>query len=89
MTNSREFICDDCGTSVFEFGITSGPNVCHGCQTIREMKAKCQLTPKQEADLRKILHCQLPRDGDVYATIGGSDGQTGRQASGSNDSRIG
>lgn len=64
--NSREFVCDDCRTNVFTFGAAvSEPDLCNGCQTIREMKAKCQLTPKQEADLREILHCQLPRDDDA------------------------
>lgn len=58
--NMRDFVCDDCKTQVFEFGGDSGPTLCMGCVMIREMKAKNGLTVKQEADLREILHCQIP-----------------------------
>jgi hypothetical protein len=67
MSNSREFVCDDCKTNVFEFGDGRDVTLCHGCETIREMKAK-GLTPKQEADLREILHCQLPSGDDAGVT---------------------
>lgn len=56
----REFDCEDCGVHVYSYGWPSDETPethCLGCSIVRSME---RLTPQQEAELRKLFHCELP-----------------------------
>lgn len=62
---AREFICEDCKSSVFSWGGLEDAERCHGCDLIREMKADVpKLTEESELKLRELLGCMLPKEGE-------------------------
>ena len=57
--DTEEFDCEDCGVHVFSIMRAKGmPPVCVGCYAIRDIKSRGPLTVDQEANLRRILHCE-------------------------------
>jgi hypothetical protein len=56
-----EFVCADCKSNVFSYGGPDAATRCAPCETIAEMREERGLTPEDEAELRKLLGCELPK----------------------------
>lgn len=53
----REFVCDDCGATVFAYNDGEQRTTCRVCLEIQGLKAREPMTAEQEATLREILGC--------------------------------
>ena len=60
----HEFVCADCKSSVFSFGGEESETRCASCEVVFEMKADGKLSPHDEATLRELLNCQIPKGDD-------------------------
>lgn len=60
----HEFVCVDCKAEVFSYGGEPDATRCASCDIVFEMKADGKLTPHDEASLRELLGCQLPKGDD-------------------------
>jgi hypothetical protein len=61
----HEFVCADCKSDVFSFGGIGTETRCASCETVRDIKARDVMSPEAEAELRKILGCELPRENEA------------------------
>lgn len=59
-TLPHEFVCADCKAAVFSYGGPEDQTRCASCETIAELKAEGKMSPGGEAELRKLLGCELP-----------------------------
>ena len=57
----HEFVCADCKSNVFSYGGPDAATRCANCEVVAEMREERGLTPEDEADLRKLLGCELPK----------------------------
>jgi hypothetical protein len=57
----HEFVCADCKATVFSYGGRDAATRCANCEVVAEMREERGLTPDDEADLRKLLGCELPK----------------------------
>jgi hypothetical protein len=57
----HEFVCADCKATVFSYGGRDATTRCASCEVVAEMREERGLTPEDEADLRKLLGCELPK----------------------------
>jgi hypothetical protein len=60
-TPVHEFVCADCKSDVFSFGGESAATRCASCEVVAEMREERGLTPQEEAELRVLLGCELPK----------------------------
>ena len=60
----HEFVCADCKSDVFSFGGAEEQTRCASCEIVFEMKADGKLNPHDEASLRELLGCQIPKGDD-------------------------
>lgn len=51
----REFICVDCKAHVFSYSDNQLRDRCYNCDFVRNL----ELAPETEAELRRILDCEL------------------------------
>jgi hypothetical protein len=61
MHRPHEFICADCKSTVFSYGGPDTQTRCANCEVVAEMREERGLTPEDEAELRKLLGCELPK----------------------------
>jgi hypothetical protein len=60
----HEFVCADCKSNVFSYGGPDTATRCASCEVVAELREERGLTPEDEADLRKLLGCELPKEAD-------------------------
>jgi hypothetical protein len=58
----HEFVCADCKVDVFSFGGPDEQTRCASCEVVAELKVEKGLTPEAEAELRRLLGCELPKE---------------------------
>ena len=63
-TPVHEFVCVDCKSDVFSFGGEPEATRCASCEVVQELKARDGMSPEAEAELRELLGCQIPREGE-------------------------
>ena len=64
-THPHEFVCADCKSDVYSFGGAPDATRCASCEIVFEMKADGKLSPRDEASLRELLGCQIPREDET------------------------
>jgi hypothetical protein len=69
----HEFVCADCKSNVYSYGGLNASTRCASCEVVFEMKAAGKLSPHDEATLRELLGCQIPKgDDDALREADGS-----------------
>jgi hypothetical protein len=56
-----EFVCADCKSNVFSYGGPDTSTRCASCEVVVELREERGLTPQEEAELRYLLGCELPK----------------------------
>jgi hypothetical protein len=61
MHRPHEFVCADCKSNVFSYGGLDPQTRCASCEVVAELREERGLSPEDEAELRKLLGCELPK----------------------------